>query len=265
MVDPRTVPLAKAGSARAAYLAEIARTMQFRRLLADATLLADPDGWDASMYAATRYADGRVLIAGDAGSFIDPISSAGIKKALASGWLAAVAAHTALVRPAMQAVAFDFFAAREREIYVSFKRLTERYLADAAVGQAHPFWTDRRGVFDDAPADNDEAVAAAFERIRRAPAIALRVAADVSIQPRPAVSGCEIVLEPRVVTPSAPHGVRFVRDVDVVTLLELAPHHADVGELFSACCDRGGPVALPDFLSALSTANATRWLELEVR
>ena len=34
------------------------------------------------------------LLAGDAGSFIDPLSSAGVKKALASAWLAAVAVST---------------------------------------------------------------------------------------------------------------------------------------------------------------------------
>ena len=43
------------------------------------------------MYDATRFVDGDVLLVGDAGSFLDPLSSAGVKKALASGWLAAVA------------------------------------------------------------------------------------------------------------------------------------------------------------------------------
>ncbi len=37
------------------------------------------------------------------------------KKALASGWLAAVATHTALIRPAMRQIALDFFSAREAE------------------------------------------------------------------------------------------------------------------------------------------------------
>lgn len=73
-----------------------------------------------------------MLLVGDAGSFVDPLSSAGVKKALASGWLAAVAVHTALVRPAMRDAAFRFFAAREREMYASLRAMTERHLGDAA-------------------------------------------------------------------------------------------------------------------------------------
>src|ERR687896_529919 len=131
MVDPRATERA-AGGARAVYLAEIAKTNRFAALLHDAHLEDGPAGWDASMYSSQHYADERVLLAGDAGSFIDPLSSAGVKKALASGWLAAVATHTALVRPAMRHVAFEFFDAREREIYEHFLALTRRFLTDAA-------------------------------------------------------------------------------------------------------------------------------------
>jgi hypothetical protein len=36
-----------------------------------------------------------------------------------------------------------------------------------------------------------------------------------------------------------------------------------VPELFKIYCERSGPVALPDFLVALSTALARRWLVAE--
>ena len=103
MVDPRTSALHRGDDSREVYLAEIRKTPRFRTLLANATLVAGPSGWDASMYWSERYVDDSALLVGDAGSFIDPLSSAGVKKALASGWLAAVAVHTSLVQPSMQA------------------------------------------------------------------------------------------------------------------------------------------------------------------
>jgi len=261
MVDPRTSNLAKAEGARAAYLHELARTRCFRQLTAAAELSGGPWGWDASMYSASRYADGNVLLVGDAGSFIDPLSSAGVKKALASAWLAAVAVHTALERPAMRDIAFDFYAAREREIYTAFRRLTERYLADALSAHQHPFWIDRAGALDDdGGADDVPAIQRAFDRLRDAAAIALRASPSVRIEPRPAVSGCHIVLEPRVVTAALPQGMRYIRDVDLVSLIELAPASSQVPDLFEAYCRRAGPVALPDFLAALSTVLARGWL-----
>jgi flavin-dependent dehydrogenase len=261
MVDPRSSGLAPA-SARGIYLAEIAKTNRFASLVEDAMLEGGPSGWDASMYSSTRYADDRVLLAGDAGSFIDPLSSAGVKKALASGWLAAVAAHTSLVNPAMRQTAFEFFDARERDIYQHFRALTQRFLSDAAAGHDHPFWNDRAGALDgDTRGDlaDDRTVQAAFERMRSAPRLAVHRGADVRVEPRPAVSGCEIVLEPRIVR-SNTSGIRYLHDVDVVSLLDLAPDFDDVGALFEAYGRTHGPVALPDFLAALAAAVANGWL-----
>lgn len=260
MVDPRVSELAPAG-AKDIYLAEIAKTRRLAAHVASATLEAGPSGWDASMYSPQSYADDRVLLVGDAGSFIDPLSSAGVKKALASGWLAAVAAHTALVRPAMRATAFAFFEAREREIYEHFRALTRRFLAEAAAGHTHPFWSDRIGWIDsDPPLERtSERVVQAFQRIRATPVLALRRGDAVRIEQRPAVNGREIVMEPWIVTPGK-HPVRYVHEVDVVGLVDLAPQFADAGELFSVYVRRFAPVAPPDFLTALATAVANGWL-----
>jgi hypothetical protein len=54
--------------------------------------------------------------------------------------------------------------------------------------------------------------------------------------------------------------VRFVADVDVVALAEMAPQALDVPGLFDGYCRHVAPVALPDFLRALATAVARGWL-----
>jgi flavin-dependent dehydrogenase len=264
MVDPRTSALQRGEESRDVYLAEIRKTDRFRALVDDAELVAGPAGWDASMYSSARYVDGGTLLVGDAGSFIDPLSSAGVKKALASGWLAAVAVHTALVRPAMGATALAFFDAREAEVYGAFRAMTVSHLAKAAAGHANPFWIDRAdgeaGVESAAAAD----VKAAYERLRTADTLQVRQGDDLRVEERPAVSGCEIVLEDRLVADRDVAGVRYAYDVDLLALLELAPQYTQVPDLFTAYQRRAGPVALPDFLAALSTLvarGALRWRE----
>ncbi len=262
MVDPERSGLARARSARGIYLAEVAKTREFRSLLRSATVDAGPWGFDASTYYAQRYAGDGWLLVGDAGSFIDPLSSAGVKKALASGWLAAVVAHTCLTRPEMRPHALSFFDARETEIQQRFAAMTRRMLSDAAVGHAHRFWADRWDETSPAPAvDDDEAgVRASFEQLRRRETFHVRRGPAAVVEERPAVSDCEIVLEPRLVSRNLPSGIRFVRDVDVIALIDLAPHYSEVPDLFAAYCRQSGPVALPDFLRALATALARGWL-----
>ena len=94
------------------------------------------------MYSSERPAGDTWLLVGDAASFIDPLSSAGVKKAMASGWLAAVTLNTALGRPGRKDMAFAFYSAREAETYAQFLALTRRHLSDGAPSD-HPFWTDR--------------------------------------------------------------------------------------------------------------------------
>src|SRR5262245_45736987 len=265
MVDPQSSQLARGEAARAVYLAEIGKTSRFRALLQSASLEAGPAGWDASMYSASRYVEDTTLLVGDAASFIDPLSSAGVKKALASAWLAAVAVHTSLVRPEMRRTALDFYNAREAEVYQAFRTLTARHLADAAPGHPHPFWNDRAEVdgmaMGDALSESAQsAVARAFERIRHAPSLTVRRAPDVRTEARPAVSGCDIVLEERLVSDLDPQGLRDAYDVDLVTLIDLAPRHDSVPDLFEAYQRRSGPAALPDFLAALATLVARGWL-----
>jgi len=263
MVDPRTSALSRDDDSRAVYLAEIRKTHRFRTLLTDAALVSGPAGWDASMYSAERYADGSVLLVGDAGSCIDPVSSAGVKKALASGWLAAVAVHTALVRPSMQHHAFKFFDAREAEVYASFRAETVRQLSSAAQGHANRFWIDRAEAdtgADGSAGETDARVAAAFERIRRSESLRVDRGEDARIEPRPTVSGCEIVLEDRLVSDDGGAAVRYAHDVDLLALIDLAPSYSQVPDLFAAYQRRAGPVALPDFLAALALAVARGWL-----
>lgn len=257
MVDPQRSGLVRGASARAVYLAEIAKTSAFKSLLDTAVIRDGPSGWDASGYRAGQYAGEWWLLAGDAGSFIDPLSSAGVKKALASGWLAAVAVHTSLCTPSMREPALAFFSQREAEIERHYSRMSRSFLAEAAPTHPHAFWRDRSEVPEVAAGIDAATVREAFAQLRSAPGIRLGPG-EVPIAPRPAVSGHEIVLTPAII--SGDQAIRYVAGIDVVALLELGPQFSQVPDLFGAYCRVHGDVSLHDFLFALATAVARRWL-----
>jgi flavin-dependent dehydrogenase len=245
-----------------AYRAEIGRSVEMRRVLQHASL---ENVWacDASVYSASTYAGPQFLLVGDAGSFIDPLSSFGVKKALTSAWMAAIAVHTCLVDSTRQSMALDFFSNWEREVYATHQRRSRDFARDASAGHPYPFWTTRASlaVDDEARADGadttlDRAALEAFERLRQASSIRLAFADRTRLEPRPIIRGREIVLEDALVARADPvaggaPALRFFDHVDLVKLAELACRHSDVPDLFADYCRTCAPVPLPSLVSGL--------------
>jgi flavin-dependent dehydrogenase len=242
---------------------------------------AEPAGrtWacSASLYSATRYARRGMLLTGDAGSFIDPLSSFGVKKALSSGWLAGVAAHTALVDAPLTDVALDFFDRHERAVYASYRRASVAFYEQAAEAYRHDYWRRRAEAASQVTQAQPAAEADALEAgavsvpevaVRRAHE-AIRGRARLDAFPGrtlrtfrgAAIEGHRIVLQDQVASDTYPRGMRFARGVDLRRLVEEAPRHADVPEAWTAYNRACAPVSLPDFLTALSIAFAAGFLE----
>ena len=278
MVDPRVTRLERGGTLEPCYDAELAKTAVLGPLTAGAARDTAPWGCDASVYHAHTYGAPGMLLVGDAGSFIDPLSSYGVKKALASGWLAAVVVHTALTDPGLAGVALDLFNQREREMHGALERQSAQFFAEAAGRHDHPFWTDRAevGMPEAVPLASpepavdalrgDPEVLAAFDALRRAPTLRLRRGDRLGVVRRPAITARRIILEDRLVVPGWPdadaaRGLRFLREIDLVRVVELAPLHQQVPDLFEAYNHVCPPAPLPDFLGALSVLIAKGALE----
>jgi hypothetical protein len=235
----------------AAYRGVLGKTIETARLVEGATL---DRVWacDASLYSSTAYAGETHLLVGDAGSFIDPLSSFGVKKALASAWMAAIATHTALSHPERAGVALGFFNDWEHRVYASQLQRTKQFAAAATEQHHHSYWDDRAS---DAGAQQqteddfrrDPAVQRAFDAFRSAPRLKLAMSSPAMFEQRPVIRGHEIVLEP-----ALPGGIRYVANVDLLTLAHIAPHHAQVPELFEAYCRTCPPVPLPSVMGGLS-------------
>jgi flavin-dependent dehydrogenase len=269
MIDPGRTGLLRRASSRDIYLRELAKVAPFAPELEAATLVDGPWGADATPYDAAQYAGANHLLVGDAGSFIDPLSSFGVKKALASGGLAAIVVHTALTRPEMREHALAFFDRREHDVFAAASRQAAAFAAASAHAD-RPFWIARASGIEDSPLAGDvdvaalardEAVRAAFDDLRQRPHVRFRQGASIEIAVRPAVSGREIVLQEQIILPDAAHGVRFVRGIDLLALLRMAPDFDDVGQICEAISRERAGVALPDILGALSWLIARGALE----
>ena len=266
MVDPALTEVRSPdGSAglNAIYEAELAKAAQLDALARSgrdpAKLIGAPFARDASSYSATRFADGRMLLVGDAASFIDPLSSYGIKKALSSAWLAAVVVHTALATEELRSPALELYERRERAMYDGLRRRFAELSRDAAGDAATAFWRARAAAEpgEDGEPDvdalrSDPDVLAAFATIRSRPSVAFRPSPAVQRVQRPLVRGDRITMGEHLVAPAFREGVRYIRSVDLVTIMSLAPAHDQVPDLYAAYNRATAPASLPDFLGALS-------------
>jgi Tryptophan halogenase len=268
MIDPRRTRLARAGSMNALYRAEIRKTQHMSRLLYGAVPRIPPWACSAATYDAARYAVPGALLVGDAGSFLDPLSSAGVKKALASAHLAAVAVHTCLQRPSMTDAALALFEQRERTAHAHYSGLAARYYAEAAAHYAQPFWLARAtatagfdAVTDEVAIEGDPRVREAFYVLRADARARLRPASGVGRVQRPTVIGHEVVLAEHLVSPAARAGVRVFRGVDLPALVAVAEEHDEVADLFEAYGRIRPAVNLPDFVGAVSALVALGMLE----
>ena len=266
MVDPLHTELAEERERAALYEAEIAKTRFLAPLLLTSERSSAVLACDASSYTSELFAGPGFFLLGDAGSFIDPLSSYGVKKAMASGWLAAVCIHTITSEPEMRDACLDLYNRRERQVFESYRRLSARYFADGGGDDAGSFWRERAVVsgsdfdedlrFDVAMLREDPEVLDAFAMIKAGDLISLQLGPDVVIERRAIVEGRRVVMADHLVSSWAPDGIRFLRDVELPRLVALASAVRTVPDLFEAYNGAGSPTTLPDFLGALSVCLA---------
>ncbi|MBX9599679.1 MAG: tryptophan 7-halogenase [Bryobacteraceae bacterium] len=249
MVDYQSTALHRGSGLTELYRAEMRKTSGFLRSLEHAELAGEPWGWDASAYTSRQFAGENWLLAGDAGSFIDPLSSFGVRKAFGSAWLAAVAVHTALVAPERRPLAFEYYDEREKQLYTNFQRRSAAFFREGGSGE--DFYSSRS---EDAgePFYRQADLADAWEWLRSAPELRLRPAACVRREVRAGIEGNEIVPREALRAPKLPAGLQFAQGVDLVKLVEIAPHFTQVPDMWNAYNRGSQPVDLPNFLGVLS-------------
>ena len=258
-VDGATTRIARGPTLHETYRAELGKARQLGALMSGAAL---DRVWacDASLFKAREYGGSGFLLLGDAGSCIDPLSSFGIKKALASAWVGAITAHTCLRHPDRQPYPLEFFSNWERDVYDSNLRRSVAFAREAYGRHPHPFWGERADVdvegaseeFDEDSVFRAPDVQATFESLKESDAVKFTLSERISLQPLPVIHDREIVVEDAFALPEAPRGIRFIAGVDLLKLTEVACLYDQVPDIFDAYCRTYGVVRLPNFLGALS-------------
>jgi FADH2-dependent halogenase len=265
MVNGATTKLTRGREIAEVYRSELAKTRQLaaRMQIAGASLR---HVWacDASLYSAHTYADAsrQSLLVGDAGAFIDPLSSFGVKKALASAWIAAVAVHTSLRDGGRKQIALDFFSSWERQVYTTHLQQTCDFARRAHAQHPSAFWAARAdvivaesGVSDETLEQTlmrDPGVRNAFDAFKQSSSLQLAWADSIRFEKRPLIRDREIVLEDAVPLPAARTCLRYLGGVDLLKLGEMACLHRQVPDLYEAYCRTQVPVSLPHLLGGLS-------------
>lgn len=269
MIDPELTRLPGRQQLAAAYASEIGRTERMSALVRGARLREEPWARDASPYTADRFGEMGLLLVGDAASFVDPLSSFGVKKALASAWLASVVANTWFLDASAGRPALDLFNRRERDMYDHLQRQASAMARSAATAHASEFWVERaddpgvmEGELDVGRLRTDPRVLAAFEELKRRPTVQLRAAETLRVIPCAVVRGDRVVLEDHLATPAVSEGVRYARSVDLALLKDIAQAHDQVPDMFDSYNRRAPAASLPDFLGALSTLIGLEMLTL---
>jgi flavin-dependent dehydrogenase len=226
------------------YHSELRQVSYITRFLANARLAQPLQVFDATWYTSATFAGEQFLLVGDAGLFVDPLSSEGVHKAMASAITGAIVVHTILKRPAAAPAAIQFYQENQRHTYDSHYAESVRYYGEERRWPEAPFWVKRTreqfgvrssefGVSNPQSAIRDPQ--SAILPMRRPTTVgAVRIAADVRIELRPVIEGPFVEVREVVVAPPYPRGVRFLHEVCVPVLLHQVETRPAVADIMTA-------------------------------
>lgn len=216
------------------YLSELRKAPYVSGFLTRAQLAQPPRAFDASWYTASAFAGERFLLVGDAGLFIDPLSSEGVHKAMASAITGAAVVNTIVRRPAMTLHAVRFYEETQRVTYETHYRQSARYYREEGRWPDRPFWQRRSQTQGEVSNFKFQVLSSEQSGIRTSHTVSsLRWAPGVTIELRPVVEGPYVELREAVIAPPYPRGVRFLQNVYVPALLKAVETKGAVADVIA--------------------------------
>ena len=215
------------------YRAALARIPSISGFLEGAQVAIPPRAFDASLYTSGNFVNERFLLVGDAGLFIDPLSSEGVHTAMASALTGAVVVNTLLQRPHLASHAKGFYQQRQQQTYASHYDQSIAYYQEERRWPNSRFWRQRSEAVKTRPA-----LAPTRARLPHSAASQtishLEWSAAVSIERRPTIEGSYIELRDVAVTPRYPDGLRYLDRICIPTLLQIVTHYRAVADIIPA-------------------------------
>ncbi len=135
--------------ARGFLEAQVALAPHTKELLADATLVQEPDIERDWSYTSKQFAGDGFVLVGDAACFVDPLFSSGVHLALGSAALAANYVKSALEEPQTRDQAAQLYESLYRKQYDYFHLTAQLFYGTNHSADSY-FWEARRILGDDA-------------------------------------------------------------------------------------------------------------------
>lgn len=228
------------------YEAELGKLKVFRHLVDGAAAARSHWGCDASLYTSDRFAERGLLLVGDAGCTLDPLSSFGVKRAMTSGWLASL-----VVEAGGTPEALELFDDRSRRVFRDAQHQAAVYYQQA--GYNTPFWSVRaKPPEDEPPLYEAEDLRRILGELRRPQRVRMERTSAAELRPRATLDGPKIVLRDSLLIPGVPKAVEYLQGVCLPDLWQMADTRESVPELFEAYNQTHTATGLPQFLAALS-------------
>lgn len=225
---------------QAFYLAELRKISHVSQFLREASVAIPPRAFDATWHTARRFAAERFLLVGDAGLFIDPLSSEGVHKAMASAITGVAIANTILQRPTMAAQAKQFYDESQCSTYEAHYQQSIVYYREETRWPHSPFWQRRaqqqvrdssvkvQGLRSESPAFSPPPLTPGRVISH------LRIAPGVTIEQRPVIEGPFVELRDVVVTPLHSRGIRFLDNICLPPLLKIVAQYSALSRIIPA-------------------------------
>ncbi len=124
------------------YLERVRRSALLQPILAPAALASEITAHDATWFHAERVIGPGWILVGDAASFIDPLTSQGVYKAVHSGIAAAAVLRTILTRPADAELARAYYQGSQDELHHNYVEVALSFYRGSPFADA-PFWQAR--------------------------------------------------------------------------------------------------------------------------
>jgi flavin-dependent dehydrogenase len=221
------------------YLSEMARLSYVSKFLGAASLLVAPRVSDATLYTARQFAGERFLLLGDAGLFIDPLSSEGVQTAMASALTGAVVINTILNRRAAAASALTFYRDAQNNAYSTHYRQSAEYYDQERRWPDSIFWRKRSGLLASAQRAGANGNGAGAPLKPPSEVSHVRLAPDVRIERRPVLEWPYVETREVLVTDSNARGLRFLHNVCVPALLREIKKKPAVTDIVAGYLKRG--------------------------
>ena len=195
---------AEDGVLSALYHREVTASDRIGPLIADAERIGSLTTHESTPSWSERYAGAGWISAGDAASFIDPLTSQGVYKALQSGIIAASVVNTVRARPEDLDGVLDFYQRSQARFFAGYASVAATFYRASPYAD-RPFWRARLAPDQARPEwDPDEAEA---RRARRASmqellrsiegrSARLSLSPGVEVRPWPNVEGGFVVRRP---------------------------------------------------------------------